>query len=49
MATNSITISFWVFHSISEGYRTIRPGTKVKFEVVERKNGLAARNIQQIE
>jgi peroxiredoxin/cold shock CspA family protein len=31
-----------------QGYRIIRPGTRVKFEVVESQTGLAARNIQQI-
>jgi cold shock CspA family protein/peroxiredoxin len=31
-----------------QGYRTIRPGTVVKFEIVESRNGLTARNIQQI-
>lgn len=31
-----------------QGYRTIRPGTSVQFEVVENQTGLAARNIQQI-
>ncbi len=32
-----------------QGYRTIRPGTVVKFEMVESRNGLTARNIQRIE
>jgi peroxiredoxin/cold shock CspA family protein len=31
-----------------QGYRTIRPGTAVKFEIVENKTGLTARNIQKI-
>ena len=31
-----------------QGYRTIRPGTPVKFEIVESKTGLTARNVQQI-
>jgi len=31
-----------------QGYRTIRPGTAVKFEIVENKNGPTARNIQKI-
>jgi cold shock CspA family protein len=31
-----------------QGYRTIRPATAVKFEVVESRNGLTDRNIQQI-
>jgi cold shock CspA family protein/peroxiredoxin len=32
-----------------QGYRTIRPGIAVKFEMVESRNGLTARNIQRIE
>ena len=32
-----------------QGYRTIRPGTPVQFEVVETRTGPTARNIQQIE
>jgi cold shock CspA family protein/peroxiredoxin len=31
-----------------QGYRVIRPGTRVKFEIVESQNGLAAHNIQRI-
>ena len=31
-----------------QGYRTIRAGTAVKFELVEGKMGLTARNIQKI-
>ncbi|MDQ6661390.1 MAG: cold shock domain-containing protein [Chloroflexota bacterium] len=31
-----------------QGYRTIRAGIPVKFEIVENKTGLTARNIQQI-
>ncbi len=31
-----------------QGYRTIRPGVAVKFEIVESRTGLTARNIQQI-
>jgi cold shock CspA family protein len=30
-----------------QGYRTIRPGTPVKFEIVESKTGPAARNVQE--
>jgi len=30
-----------------QGYRTIRPGTPVKFEIVESKTGPAARNVQK--
>ena len=32
-----------------QGYRTIKPGVPVKFEMVESRNGLTARNIQRIE
>jgi cold shock CspA family protein/peroxiredoxin len=40
---------FFHFTAIpGQGYRTIRPGTAVKFEIVESRNGLTARNIQQI-
>jgi cold shock protein len=31
-----------------QGYRTIRPGTYVQFEVVETRTGPTDRNIQQI-
>jgi cold shock CspA family protein len=31
-----------------QGYRTIKPGVPVKFEVVENSTGQTARNIQQI-
>jgi cold shock CspA family protein len=31
-----------------QGYRTIRPGTAVKFELVESRTGPTARNVQQI-
>jgi peroxiredoxin/cold shock CspA family protein len=31
-----------------QGYRTIRPGTQVQFEVVETRTGPAARNVQRI-
>ena len=31
-----------------QGYRTIRPGVPVKFEIVESRVGLTARNVQQI-
>ena len=31
-----------------QGYRTVRPGVSVKFEVVENSTGTTARNIQQI-
>lgn len=40
---------FFNFTAIpGEGYRTIRPGVAVKFEVVENKTGPTARNIQQV-
>jgi len=32
-----------------QGYRTIRPGMQVKFELVETRTGLTARNVQEIE
>ncbi|HEX2911252.1 MAG TPA: cold shock domain-containing protein, partial [Chloroflexia bacterium] len=39
---------FFHFTAIpGEGYRTIKPGAKVKFELVENSSGLSARNIQQ--
>ena len=39
---------FFHFTAIpGEGYRTLRPGTTVKFEVVKSKAGLTARNIQE--
>lgn len=39
---------FFNFTAIpGEGYRTIKPGTSVKFEIVDTKSGLTARNIQQ--
>jgi cold shock CspA family protein/peroxiredoxin len=40
---------FFNFTAIpGEGYRTIRPGVAVQFEVVENKTGSSARNIQQV-
>ena len=40
---------FFHFTAIpGQGYRTLKPGVPVKFEVVETKTGLTARNIQQI-
>ena len=40
---------FFHFTAIpGQGYRTIRPGVPVKFEVVEGRTGLTARNIQRI-
>ena len=39
---------FFNFTAIpGEGYRTVKPGTQVKFEVLESKSGLTAHNIQQ--
>lgn len=41
---------FFHFTAIpGQGYRTIKPGTMVKFEVVESNSGPTARNIQQYE
>lgn len=41
---------FFNFTAIpGQGYRTIRAGTKVQFEVVEHATGPTARNVQQIE
>jgi cold shock CspA family protein/peroxiredoxin len=40
---------FFNFTAIpGEGYRTLQPGTPVKFELVENKTGLTARNVQKI-
>ena len=40
---------FFNFTAIpGEGYRTIVPGTAVRFEIVENKTGLTARNIQPV-
>jgi cold shock CspA family protein len=39
---------FFHFTAIpGEGYRTVRPGTPVSFEVVESKAGPTARNVQE--
>ena len=41
---------FFNFTAIpGEGYRTIRPGTPVQFEVVEHRRGPTARNVQKEE
>ncbi len=41
---------FFHFTAIpGQGYRTIRPGSKVKFEIVESKAGPTARNVQEVE
>ena len=40
---------FFSFTAIpGEGYRTVRPGTPVRFEVVEHKTGPTARNVREI-
>ncbi len=40
---------FFNFTAIpGEGYRTLRPGTPVEFEIVEGKFGLSARNVQKV-
>ncbi len=40
---------FFHFTAIpGEGYRTLRPGTPVRFEVVKSKAGLTARNVQKL-
>jgi cold shock CspA family protein/peroxiredoxin len=41
---------FFHFTAIpGEGYRTLRPGTSVKFEIVESEEGLTARNVQRVD
>jgi len=41
---------FFSFTAIpGEGYRTLRPGTPVSFELVENKTGPTARNVQRVE
>ena len=41
---------FFSFTAIpGEGYRTLRPGTPVRFEVVENQTGPTARNVQRVE
>jgi cold shock CspA family protein/peroxiredoxin len=41
---------FFSFTAIpGEGYRTLRPGTPVRFELVENESGPTARNIQRVE
>jgi cold shock CspA family protein len=40
---------FFHFTAIpGEGYRTLRPGTSVRFEIVESEAGLTARNVQEV-
>ncbi|MDX1521399.1 MAG: cold shock domain-containing protein, partial [Anaerolineae bacterium] len=40
---------FFNFTAIpGQGYRTVSPGTPVKFEIVEHASGLIARNIQVV-
>ncbi len=49
ITTNTGEDVFFNFTAIpGEGYRTIKSGTSVKFEIVEGKFGLTARNIQQV-
>jgi cold shock CspA family protein len=41
---------FFHFSAIpGEGYRTLRPGTSVRFEIVESEAGLTARNVQKVD
>jgi peroxiredoxin/cold shock CspA family protein len=41
---------FFHFTAIpGEGYRTMRPGTSVRFEIVESEAGLTARNVQKVD
>jgi cold shock CspA family protein/peroxiredoxin len=41
---------FFHFTAIpGEGYRTLRPGTSVRFEIVEGEAGLTARNVQKVD
>jgi cold shock CspA family protein/peroxiredoxin len=41
---------FFHFTAIpGEGYRTLRPGTSVRFEIVESEAGLTARNVQKVD
>jgi len=41
---------FFHFTAIpGEGYRTLRPGTPVRFEIVESEAGLTARNVQKVD
>jgi cold shock CspA family protein len=41
---------FFHFTAIpGEGYRTVKPGAAVRFELVENKTGLTARNVQVVE
>ncbi|WP_017319355.1 redoxin domain-containing protein [Mastigocladopsis repens] len=48
IATDAGEEVFFNFTAIpGEGYRTIKPGTRVKFERVHSKSGMTARNIQQ--
>ncbi len=49
IATDAGEDIFFNFTAIpGEGYRTLKPRTPVKFEVIESKSGLIARNIQPI-
>jgi cold shock CspA family protein len=45
---NSDQDVFFNFTAIpGEGYRTLKPGTRVKFEIVAGKLGSTARNVQE--
>lgn len=47
--TDSSAEVFFNFTAIpGEGYRTIRPGAGVRFELVEGRHGLSARNVQEL-
>jgi cold shock CspA family protein/peroxiredoxin len=50
ISTNASDDVFFSFTAIpGEGYRTLRPGTRVNFELVENETGPTARNVQREE
>ena len=50
ISTEDTDYVFFSFTAIpGEGYRTLRPGTPVSFELVENESGPTARNIQRVE
>ena len=50
ISTEDIDDVFFSFTAIpGEGYRTLRPGTPVSFELVENRKGPTARNVQRVE
>jgi peroxiredoxin/cold shock CspA family protein len=50
ISTEDADYVFFSFTAIpGEGYRTLRPGTPVSFELVENETGPTARNIQRVE